>query len=251
MGLFSRHKKTEDSTSESAVKPQDSQKGEGASAQTQVNLENAPSAPPMKELSAPPMPKVSNPLEEIKSQVKDETPTQSSPPQQEESELYDNSAIEESASDNTDDGSQDDSLFDFSSSDLFAQTDTEDMKTTKGTELSVSEDQGNSEDPFELNNFEDGTQDTHMQNRKRLSFEENRESYRKKEDENFFMTTMQFKTMIEIVEKVKSKVQDSSNRHLKLLEIKSEEDLEYENLRRDFQYIEDKLYEIDSTIFNK
>lgn len=66
-----------------------------------------------------------------------------------------------------------------------------------------------------------------------------------------FVTTQQFKSLLEIVENVKNKVKDASNTHLKLLDIKSEEDIEFENLRKDFQFIEDKLYELDNIIFEK
>ena len=53
------------------------------------------------------------------------------------------------------------------------------------------------------------------------------------------------------VDKVKEKFKESSDIHLKLLDIKSEEDLEYENLRKNFQFVEEKLYEVDSLIFEK
>ena len=69
--------------------------------------------------------------------------------------------------------------------------------------------------------------------------------------DNFFITTAQFKALLEIVESVKLKVKESTEKHLRLLDIKSEEDIEYENLRKDFQYIEDKLYEADSILFEK
>ena len=70
-------------------------------------------------------------------------------------------------------------------------------------------------------------------------------------DKTYYITTAEFKKLLEIVESVKSKVKDSSERHLRLLDIKSEEDIEYENLKRDFEFIEDKLYEVDSLIFDK
>ena len=37
----------------------------------------------------------------------------------------------------------------------------------------------------------------------------------------------------------------------RLVSIKAEEDIELESLRKDFQFIEDKLYEVDSTIFDR
>ena len=65
----------------------------------------------------------------------------------------------------------------------------------------------------------------------------------------FFVTTSQFKAILEIIENVKSKTKESSQRHLRLMDIKSEEDIEYENMKKDFVYIEDKLYEVDSLLF--
>lgn len=68
--------------------------------------------------------------------------------------------------------------------------------------------------------------------------------------ESCFLTTQQFRSMLEIVELVKGKVKDSTEIHLRLLDMKSEEDIEYENLRKNFQYVEDKLYELDSILFD-
>ena len=65
----------------------------------------------------------------------------------------------------------------------------------------------------------------------------------------FFVTTSQFKALLEIIENVKQKTKETSERHLRLLDIKSEEDIEYENLKKDFAFIEDKLYEVDTLIF--
>ena len=70
-------------------------------------------------------------------------------------------------------------------------------------------------------------------------------------DETYFVTTTQFKSLLEIIDSVKSKVKAATQTHLKLLDIKSEEDIEYENLRKDFQFIEEKLYEVDSLVFDK
>jgi hypothetical protein len=69
------------------------------------------------------------------------------------------------------------------------------------------------------------------------------------ETKPFFVTTSQFKGLLEIIENVKQKTKESSERHLRLLDIKSEEDIEYENLKKDFAFIEDKLYEVDTLIF--
>lgn len=69
--------------------------------------------------------------------------------------------------------------------------------------------------------------------------------------DTYFATTGQFKALLEIIDLVKSKVKSSAETHLRLLDIKSEEDIEYENLRKNFQFIEDKLYDIDGIIFEK
>jgi len=71
------------------------------------------------------------------------------------------------------------------------------------------------------------------------------------EDEVIYITTAQFKNMLEIIDNVRSRVKESAEKHTRLLDIKSEEDIEYENLRKDFQYIEDKLYEVDSLLFER
>lgn len=83
-----------------------------------------------------------------------------------------------------------------------------------------------------------------------LTYTPNRPS-RKVSNEPHFVTTAQFKRMLEIVEEVKVKVKETSEIHLRLMDIKSEEDIEYESLRKNFQFIEDKLYEVDSIIFEK
>ena len=70
-------------------------------------------------------------------------------------------------------------------------------------------------------------------------------------NESIYITTSQFKALLEIVEEVKLKAKDSSERHLRLLDIKSEEDIEFENLKKDFAFIEDKLYEVDNLIFER
>jgi hypothetical protein len=83
-----------------------------------------------------------------------------------------------------------------------------------------------------------------------LTYAPNKHS-RKVSNEPYYVTTAQFKRMLEIVEEVKVKVKETSEIHLRLMDIKSEEDIEYENLRKNFQFIEDKLYEVDSIIFEK
>ena len=101
-------------------------------------------------------------------------------------------------------------------------------------------------------NFEEESVDIKEEHLGDLNFISNRRSLEKpSSSETFFVTTSQFKALLEIVDSVKTKVKESSERHLRLIDIKSEEDVEYENLRKDFQFIEDKLYEVDSLIFEK
>lgn len=69
------------------------------------------------------------------------------------------------------------------------------------------------------------------------------------QDQPVFITTEQFKKVLEHVEFVKNKVKVSSDTYLRLMDIKAEEDIEYENLRKEFQTMEEKLYEIDNILF--
>lgn len=99
-------------------------------------------------------------------------------------------------------------------------------------------------------NMPEGTQDTSMEEDQGFNFDEN-PSGTTVLDDTYFVTTHQFKSLLEIVEAVKERVKISNERHLRLLDIKAEEDIEYENLRKDFQFVEDKLYEVDSIIFER
>lgn len=122
----------------------------------------------------------------------------------------------------------DDSLFDFSELDL---------SNAQNQETEISENSINKEKEDENISIDN------------LSFiQKNKNS---KEYEDFFITTKQFKTLLEIVEAVKNKVKGANETHLRLMDIKAEEDIEYENLRKDFEFIEDKLYEVDNLIFDK
>lgn len=84
-----------------------------------------------------------------------------------------------------------------------------------------------------------------------LKFLKTQDHKKRPTSESIYITTAQFKALLEIVEEVKVKAKDSAERHLRLLDIKSEEDIEYENLKKDFAFIEDKLYEVDSLIFER
>ena len=70
-------------------------------------------------------------------------------------------------------------------------------------------------------------------------------------EKEFFITTSQFKKLLEIIDNIKLKVKQSNDLYLKLTDIKSEEDIEFENLRKTYAYVEEKLYELDKTIFEE
>lgn len=69
--------------------------------------------------------------------------------------------------------------------------------------------------------------------------------------DTYFLTTTEFKHLLELIDAVKDRVKISTQRHMKITSVKAEEDIEYENMKKDFQFIEDKLYEVDSTIFDR
>jgi len=99
-------------------------------------------------------------------------------------------------------------------------------------------------------NFENTAIDPENENLSSLNFT-SRSTISKSKDEDIFVTTSQFKTLLSIIDSVKSRVKDATETHLRLMDIKSEEDIEYENLRKAFQFVEDKLYEVDNLIFEK
>ena len=70
-------------------------------------------------------------------------------------------------------------------------------------------------------------------------------------DDTYFLTTNEFKHLLELIDLVKDRIKTSGQRHMKITSIKAEEDIEYDNIKKDFQFIEDKLYEVDSTIFDR
>jgi len=107
----------------------------------------------------------------------------------------------------------------------------------------------NNQNQLEAN--EDTSIDTNLESKKNMEFIKHNPHHQNKISETFYITTSQFKTLLEIIENVKTKVKESSENHIRLMDIKSEEDIEYENLRKNFQYIEDKLYEVDNLIFEK
>ncbi len=68
--------------------------------------------------------------------------------------------------------------------------------------------------------------------------------------EVLYVTTDQFKEVMETIEGIKKRIKSATDTYLRIMDIKAEEDIELENLRKDLEYIEDKLYQIDETLFN-
>ena len=99
----------------------------------------------------------------------------------------------------------------------------------------------------ESQSFMPETVETHLDNSTELAFENKKLS---KADETIFLTTTQFKALLEVVDAVKTKIKSSTETHLKLMDMKAEEDVEYDTLRKDFQFIEDKLHDLDGILFD-
>ncbi len=177
----------------------------------------------VRNLSAPPMP--GGNLEDIKQQV-------SSKPELPIEENFQKPQIQESESQNEEkDSNLDDSLFDFSELDLESPIMNDNLESRTESE---HQNEVVNEDNIHSSKFINN--ETH--------------SHKVSSNESYFVTTKQFKQLLEIIENVKNKVKEASETHLKLLDIKSEEDIEFENLRKDFQYVEDRLHEVDSIIFD-
>ena len=183
-------------------------------------------------LIAPPIPG-SNSLNDIKSEVSaPSTNNASAPVVKSESPKIDNSLKEDTT----------DSLFDLSELEM---PELESTSNTQMPELESNLEDSNLSEAHEV--------DTNVHSEEDLGFVSNKGSHSRSKqlNENYYITTSQFKSLLEIVESVKSKVKEASETHLRLMDIKSEEDIEYENLRKSFQFVEDKLYEVDSLIFDK
>lgn len=125
---------------------------------------------------------------------------------------------------------------------LFDISDLEIEETTPQQDISFNQ---------KISNDRNEAIDTNIEREGKISFISSNKAKKTHIDETFYITTSQFKSLIEITENVKIKVKDAADTHLRLMDIKSEEDIEYESLRKAFQYIEDKLYEVDSLIFDK
>lgn len=227
MGFFSKHKKEEESTD--TVAPPKSLSD--LSSSESMNTPPAPSSEDTGNIAPPPVP--GSTLEDIKSQVSSvqgaRTPVGNS---------------QNGMENNTQETApQQDSSFDIDDS-LFDMSDLE-------TESNSNDNEEPSSPHEETPEFNDTTVDTNMNRSGNLNFISSKNHFSKPGGDSYFVTTEQFKTLLEIIDSVKNKVKESSETHLRLLDIKSEEDIEYENLRKDFQFIEDKLYELDSIIFEK
>ncbi len=236
MGLFSKHKSKED-YSDSQIPPM-------------------PPSPSMMSAPAPPM--MSAPQ-----QTYDPAGTLSAPPVPggKLSDMNMASRIEPSSNKNINMGDShseddfssfgDDSLFDFSA--LSVDSPSKEEKNSARGEMNEesSNSDGNSNRHFG-SIIEDRSKDRSMHDKHELSFlKRNMVAGSRKNFDTMFITTAQFKILLEVVEEVKDRVKEANETHLRLLDIKSEEDIEYENLRKDFQFMEDKLYELDAIIFEK
>jgi hypothetical protein len=87
-------------------------------------------------------------------------------------------------------------------------------------------------------------------NEEKLDFIEEREK-RKPMKKDFFITTDQFKDILEKLDSIKTKIKSSGDFYLKLTDVKAEEEIEYENLRKNFSYIEDHCLELEKIIYEE
>ena len=94
-----------------------------------------------------------------------------------------------------------------------------------------------------------GGEELNMDDVEELNFIKNKDVIKAHKDEHF-ITTTQYKTMTALIEKVRDKINKANETHLKILDIRAEEDIEFENLRKDFLFVEKKLYEVDGLVFN-
>lgn len=280
MGLFGRHKKKKEESHNS--------RNDASNLKTVSEVSSNP-APPQQppqpamdlgeesKLSPPPSFGENNNLGDIRNQVSSMTQSesdniksanmnQSNSTQPD----FNNSQQQSNAQDNSFDV-EDDSLFDLSDFDMKGnQSSNQDFSSSQQSSpndinfnINNTQPQTNNLNsqtaagqqmnyPVPVNNAPQPT-DTNMSRDTNLNFISNKNLNpgHVSHEKDFFITTHQFRSVLEIIESVKNKVKESSETHLRLMDIKSEEDIEYENLRKDFQFIEDKLYELDSVIFEK
>lgn len=229
MGFFSKNKEEKSNLPPAPMPPM--AQGFNSFNSTPADISKA-----MPVLNAPPMPMRTS-FDDIKSQVV-------SMPQ---NNVAQNTTPQLNVGNNTssDVDLNDESLFDFSTLDIPESTSIGSSKSSSSSSSSAGAfSQKDSSSPDIV--------DSNLKNDSNLSFVTNRNRFGKAGvSDNIYVTTSQFKSFIELVEQVRVRVKESSDKHLRLLDIKSEEDQEYEALRKDFQFIEDKLYEVDNLIFDK
>ena len=231
MGLFSKHKTQEDNIAPAAPAPSlnsSSNNDLGSVAPPSLDLNSPPisEVPKGSSLSAPPLP---GGLNDIKEQVS----SSSSP------------SLSEDETSNTMNNVSSEDESNFSNDSLFDMFDVGDSQEDfSGSSSSSSKSENKTSETL---SYVEPT-DTSMKRMDSLNFTRNSSD---SERDTCFLTTSQFKALLEIVESVKSKVKNSTELHLRLMDMKSEEDIEYENMRKNFQFIEDKLYELDNILFEK
>jgi len=233
MGFFSKHKEEKSNVGGIVAPPLPNMVSNTLSKVDENN--NVPSNVD-EVLMSPPMPGSGFGLDDIKSQVTGVNDSNYNKP------ILDSSEDLENHLDNDDNESNltlDDSLFDFSEID--------DDNLNMSHEVPKIQNFNHENTIVKNSNV-----NQNVEEKQNLSFLENSKNFlTSSNDETYFVTTAQFKTLLEIVDSVKERVKNSTDSHLRLLDIKSEEDIEYENLKKDFQFIENKLYELDGIIFEK
>ncbi len=247
MGLFSKHKSS-DSTMPPAP-PSASLNSIKESSQGS-SMSDLPS-PPMPEmsksgnLSPPPIPG-GNSLDDIKEQVSYNNNNSNNAMMNNQS---NDSSFDSQGNDSNSFDSSSDSLFD----DMFSTDEEHQEDVSKKSDNSQRMQTTNNGSAFDITEFDNSESlvDTSMERSDSLGFVRGGHYNSHSGKDSCFLTTSQFKALLEIVEGVKSKVKDSTEIHLRLMDIKSEEDIEYENLRKNFAQMEDKLYELDTILFEE
>jgi hypothetical protein len=125
----------------------------------------------------------------------------------------------------------------------------EDIGTTQEINLeeTIAEPQLN----YGTSNTNGDSKNLKFDNEEREKFEKDYTISKKSEiKKEFYVTTTQFKDLLDIVDSVKLKIKSTNELYLRLADIKSEEDIEFENLRKSFIFVEEKLYELDRVLFS-
>ncbi len=232
MGFFSSNKEVNKKVSATtAPMPPAPSVGSAAPTTNSSSVSNAG------KLTPPPVP--ANPqLEEIKTEITSGSETKTNSNNNNNGNSFTNTQNNFSVQ-----NKDNESLFDLSDLDITEPELNVEKTNEGGTEGNDKDMNVNSEVPKE------DMIDPDDENISRLSY---RHSETKRgEDKDIYITTSQFKTLFSVINSVKEKVKEASETHLRLTDIKSEEDIEYENLRKTFHFIEDKLYEVDGLIFEK